>query len=57
LTGMVCGFVAVLAVWVPSVFGSPVLAWPWFAPLGGGTTVAVALLFNALVNRESAGNA
>ena len=34
---------AVLAAWLPSVFGTPVLAWPWFAPLGAGTTVLVAL--------------
>jgi hypothetical protein len=45
---MVCGFLAVLSVWLPSVFGSPVLAWPWFAPVGAGTTVAVALIVNRL---------
>ena len=43
LAGMLCGFAAVLAAWLPSVFGAPVLAWPWFAPLGAGTTVLVAL--------------
>lgn len=48
LTGLVCGFLAVLAVWLPSVFGPPVLAWPWFAPVGAGTTVIVALLVNRL---------
>ncbi len=46
LAGLVCGFLAVLAVWLPSVFASPVLAWPWFAPVGTITTVAVALVVN-----------
>lgn len=54
LVGMVCGFAAVLAVWVPSQFQPrPLLAWPWFAPLGAGTTVAVALLVNQLPARRS----
>lgn len=44
LVGMVCGFAAVLGVWLPSVVAAPVLAWPWFAPVGAGTTVVVALL-------------
>jgi solute:Na+ symporter, SSS family len=51
LAGMVCGFAAVLAVWLPSlpVFdGKPILAWPWFAPLGAGTTVLVGLAVNRL---------
>ena len=46
LTGLVCGFLAVLCVWLPSAFGSPVLGWPWYAPVGTGTTVAVALVAN-----------
>ena len=49
LIGMVCGFAAVFAVWLPSALGSPVLAWPWFAPLGAGTTVVVGLIVNQLV--------
>jgi SSS family transporter len=69
LVGLVCGFIAVLLVWLPSSgvtkelswvptwYSKPVLAWPWFAPLGAGTTVIVALLLNAAINRESAGNA
>jgi Na+/proline symporter len=48
LIGLVCGFVAVLSVWLPAQFGNPILAWPWFAPVGTGTTVLVALLYNAL---------
>lgn len=48
LVGMVCGFAAVLAVWLPSLFGLAVLAWPWFAPLGAGTTVVVGLVVDKL---------
>jgi solute:Na+ symporter, SSS family len=49
LTGMVCGFVTVLVVWLPTVYGKPALvAWPWYAPIGTGTTVLVALIVNGL---------
>jgi solute:Na+ symporter, SSS family len=48
LIGMVCGFVAVLLVWLPNLFGQTVLAWPWFAPLGAGTTTVVGLVANRL---------
>jgi solute:Na+ symporter, SSS family len=51
LVGLLCGFLAVLSVWLPSVFGQPLLAWPWFAPVGTGTTVLVALLANQIVPR------
>jgi SSS family transporter len=53
LAGLVVGFLAVLGVWLPSVFGSPLLAWPWFAPVGAGTTVATALALNAVAARGS----
>jgi SSS family transporter len=58
LTGLVCGFLAVVAVWLPSsglttnlswlpeFYRKPLLAWPWFAPVGAGTTVLVALIVN-----------
>jgi SSS family transporter len=58
LVGLVCGAVAVLAVWLPSsgltvecewlpdVYRKPLLAWPWFAPVGTATTVLVALALN-----------
>jgi solute:Na+ symporter, SSS family len=58
LVGLVCGAVAVLAVWLPSsgltaeyawlpdVYRKPLLAWPWFAPVGTVTTVLVALVVN-----------
>jgi SSS family transporter len=49
LAGMACGFATVLAVWLPSVFGEPILAWPWLAPLGAVTTVLAALLLDSLM--------
>jgi Na+/proline symporter len=48
LAGMAAGFAAVLAVWLPTVWGTTLLAWPWFAPVGATTTVAVGLLVNWL---------
>jgi SSS family transporter len=44
LIGLVVGFLAVLAVRV----GTPV-AWPWYAPIGTLTTVAVALAFDRAI--------
>ena len=52
LVGLVAGAVAVLGVWLPTALGTPVLAWPWFAPVGAGTTVLVALILNAVGTRE-----
>jgi hypothetical protein len=65
LAGFACGAVAVLAVfrpaqplldrlpeWVPGFFRRPILAWPWFAPVGTGTTVVVALLLSALSRKN-----
>lgn len=43
IAGLCAGFLAVLAAWLPAQFGTPILAWPWFAPVGAGTTVVVAL--------------
>jgi SSS family transporter len=43
LVGLVCGAAAVVSVWLPTAFGSQVLAWPWFAPVGTSTTVLVAI--------------
>ena len=43
LTGMVCGFLAVMAVYIPGALGKPVLAWPWFALGGSAGTVGGAL--------------
>jgi solute:Na+ symporter, SSS family len=49
LAGMACGFATVLGVWLPSVFGETILAWPWLAPLGAATTVVAALLLDFVV--------
>jgi SSS family transporter len=52
LIGLVGGFLAVLAVWLPSVVGTPLLAWPWFAPVGAGTTVLVALAADSCLTTQ-----
>jgi SSS family transporter len=46
LGGLVAGFAAVFAVWLPSLGSGPALAWPWYAPIGTITTVVVALVLN-----------
>lgn len=62
IAGLVCGFATVFAVWLPSsgltadlavpvFYRRALLAWPWFAPVGAGTTVLVALVLNRLVPR------
>jgi solute:Na+ symporter, SSS family len=50
--GLVAGFLAVLSVWLPGQFVPPILAWPWFAPVGAGTTVAIALLVHAVTRPD-----
>jgi SSS family transporter len=44
--GLVCGFLAVSAVWAPSLRGKEyaIVAWPWYAPIGTVVTVAVGWL-------------
>jgi SSS family transporter len=53
LTGLVTGFLVVLAVWLPPRFGYEGLAWPWYAPIGTSVTVAVALAVQAVRNRHA----
>jgi hypothetical protein len=48
LAGLVVGFVVIFLVWLPPLWGPHRLAWPWYAPVGTLTTVAVALLLNLL---------
>jgi SSS family transporter len=50
--GLVAGFAAVFAVWLPSTWGEPILAWPWYAPVGAATTIAVALGAGQLSRQE-----
>jgi SSS family transporter len=51
LTGLVAGFSAVLAVWLPPRLGYVGLAWPWYAPIGTSVTSLVALAVQAVSNR------
>jgi solute:Na+ symporter, SSS family len=51
-TGLVAGFAAVFAVWLPSTWGQPILAWPWYAPVGAATTIAVALCAGQFSRRK-----
>jgi SSS family transporter len=53
LTGLLAGFVAVFAVWLPPRFGYAGLAWPWYAPVGTLVTVLVALGVQWLTDRQS----
>ena len=53
LAGLVAGFVVVFVVWLPPLWGDRRLAWPWYAPVGTVTTVAVALALNLLKKRDS----
>jgi Na+/proline symporter len=48
LAGLVAGFIVVFIVWLPPLWGERRLAWPWYAPVGTVTTVAVALALNLL---------
>lgn len=64
LIGLACGAIVVFVVWLPSLFRNvpylaarvpatlqtPLLAWPWFAPLGAGVTVIVAWVVNYFVS-------
>jgi len=50
LTGLIAGLTVVFAVWLPTLAGHVVVAWPWYAPIGTITTVAVALIVNAFGN-------
>lgn len=52
LAGMAGGLLAVTAVWLPSNWGKPIVAWPWFAPLGALVTILVALAAERLRNRN-----
>jgi solute:Na+ symporter, SSS family len=48
LVGLGAGFLAVLSVWLPSTWGQPVLAWPWYAPVGASVTIVAALVVDRL---------
>src|SRR5262249_47905527 len=48
LAGLVAGFVVVFVIWLPPLWDDKRLAWPWYAPVGTVTTVAVSLVLNLL---------
>jgi solute:Na+ symporter, SSS family len=65
LGGLVVGAVAVLSIfrppsaviarypdWVPVFFREPILAWPWYAPVGTAVTVLVAILLTLPSGRD-----
>jgi Na+/proline symporter len=53
LYGVLGGAAAVLFVWRP--WAEPLLAWPWYAPVGTLTTVAVALIVDRVIGAETNG--
>jgi SSS family transporter len=52
IAGFVVGAGSVAAVWIPGALGHVLLAWPWFAPLGAGSTVLTALAVNQLLRQN-----
>jgi SSS family transporter len=48
LIGLVTGFIITGWLWFRGAQGLPVLAWPWYAPVGTLSTVFIALLTNRL---------
>jgi SSS family transporter len=56
LAGLVAGFIVAGGLWLQSVQGNPVLAWPWLAPVGTLTTTFVALFVNALGTANGTGS-
>ncbi len=51
LAGLVVGAVVVFSLWLPPLWGPNGLAWPWYAPVGTATTVAVGLALNLVRTR------
>jgi hypothetical protein len=49
LAGFGFGAVVVIGVWLPSIWGITLLAWPWYAPLGMIVTVSIAFSLDRLV--------
>ncbi len=52
LCGLLFGFLTVMAVYIPGRLGNPLVAWPWYAPIGTTATVAITLALNSLFGKE-----
>lgn len=46
LFGMLFGFGTVMAAYIPGVMDKPMVAWPWYAPIGTVSTVMITLIIN-----------
>lgn len=56
LMGMLFGFGAVMAVYVPGAIDEPIVAWPWYAPIGTLSTVLITLALNAAIRPKANDN-
>lgn len=52
VAGLVVGFVVAGWLWVAWFLNRPILAWPWFAPVGTLTTTAVALIVDRIAPKN-----
>jgi hypothetical protein len=50
LVGLVTGFAAILSLCLPELWRSPIVAWPWYAPVGTLVTVGAALAVNQIIS-------
>ena len=48
LFGLLVGFLTVMTVYLPGTLGNPLVAWPWYAPIGTLSTVGTTLALNYL---------
>jgi SSS family solute:Na+ symporter len=53
LLGMLFGFCVVMAAYIPSAMGKPIVAWPWYAPIGTLSTVVMTLIINLIIKSFS----
>ncbi len=53
LLGLLFGFITVLAFYIPGTLGRPLVAWPWYAPIGTTSTVVATLFLNYLFGKGS----
>jgi Na+/proline symporter len=55
LAGLVAGLAVVSAIWLPTVWGTTILAWPWYAPIGTLATFGIALIMENMLGCRSFG--